>query len=124
MDGNEKYKKSKRKDRRKIADYQSLLKEDFYSDPQLATTLQGTWNTQDTAPGLEDDMYSINGDMATLSPYPLLPKIPSSQPVAKIYLEKQGRFSKPSVANVPVVPTLSSAQRNRRPTRSKDSEWH
>ena len=36
-------------------------------------------------------MYSINGDgdMAALSPYPLLPTIPSSQPVAKIYLEKQ-----------------------------------
>ena len=35
-------KNSKRKDRRKITDSQSLLKEDFYSDPRLATTLQGT----------------------------------------------------------------------------------
>ena len=41
-EGKENYQKSKRKDRRKITDSQSLLKEDFYSDPQLATTLQGT----------------------------------------------------------------------------------
>ena len=33
--------KLKRKNRTKITDSQSLHKEDFYSDPQLATTLQG-----------------------------------------------------------------------------------
>ena len=43
--------------------------------------------------------------MAALSPYPLLPTIPSSQPVTKIYLEKQGGFSKTSVAAVLVVHT-------------------
>ena len=39
-------------------------------------------------------MYSINGDgdMAALSPYPLLNTIPFSQPVAKIYLENKADF--------------------------------
>ena len=62
-------------------------------------------------------MYSINGDgdMAALSPYPLLPTIPSSQPVAKIYLEKQGGFSKTSVAAVPAAPTLTSGNVSPRP---------
>ena len=33
--------KKKSRDRKKITGSQALLKEDFYSDPQLATTLQG-----------------------------------------------------------------------------------
>ena len=45
-------------------------------------------------------MYSVCGDADTsvLSPYPLVPSIPASQPVAKIYLEKPGGFSKTSVS--------------------------
>jgi len=99
-DGREKQPRYKKKEKRRATDSQTLLKEDFYSDPQLATTLQG----------LEDDLYSINGDgeTPTLSPYPLLPTIPSSQPVAKIYLEKQGGFSKASVAAAPSAQSLSS----------------
>ena len=69
----------KKRDRRKLTGSQALLREDFYSDPQLATTLQG----------LEEDMYSLAGeaaDSAILSPYPLVPNIPTSQPVAKVSL--------------------------------------
>ena len=52
-------------------------------------------------------MYSVTGEADTgsiLSPYPLLPSnIPPSQPVAKIYLEKNGGgFAKTSVST-PVV---------------------
>ena len=83
----------RRRDRKKTGGTggsEALLRDDFYSDPQLATTLQG----------LEDDMYSVCGDQDTsvLSPYPLIPSIPTSQPVAKIYLEKSGGFSKTSVS--------------------------
>ena len=83
----------RRKDRRRTGGSEALPREDFYSDPQLATTLQG----------LEDDMYSLCGeqeyqDTSVLSPYPLIPSIPTSQPVAKIYLEKSGGFSKTSVS--------------------------
>ena len=72
-------KAKKKRDRRKLTGSQALLREDFYSDPQLATTLQG----------LEEDMYSLAGeaaDSAILSPYPLVPNIPTSQPVAKVSL--------------------------------------
>ena len=66
------------------------------------------------SPGLSDDLYSIGGD-TVLSPYPLLPTIPPSQPVAKIYLEKQGGFSKTSVAAVPAVPTTTQGNASPRP---------
>ena len=103
--------KKKSRDRKKITGSQALLKEDFYSDPQLATTLQGKLRFNSDVSvfthllsGLEDDMYSVTGDADTsiLSPYPLIPSIPSSQPVAKIYLEKNGGFSKTSVS-APVI---------------------
>lgn len=53
-------------------------------------------------------MYSVAGDADTsiLSPYPLIPSIPSSTPVAKIYLEKNGGFSKTSVS-APIVTTTT-----------------
>ena len=49
-------------------------------------------------------MYSVAGDADTsiLSPFPLIPSIPSSTPVAKIYLEKNGGFAKTSVS-APIV---------------------
>ena len=49
-------------------------------------------------------MYSVTGeaDASVLSPYPLVPNIATSQPVAKIYLEKNGGFSKAPVST-PVV---------------------
>ena len=55
-------------------------------------------------------MYSVAGDADTsiLSPYPLIPSIPSSTPVAKIYLEKNGGFSKTSVS-APIVTTTTGA---------------
>ena len=101
-EGNERKQKSKRRTRKRITDSQTLLRDDFYSDPQLATTLQG----------LEDDMFSINGDGDTpaLSPYPILPSLPASQPVAKIYLEKQGGFSKASVATKPATPSSTGSE--------------
>ena len=84
----------KRREKKKLTGSQThLLKEDFFSDRELATTLQG----------LEDDMYSVTGDGDTsviLSPYPCpsllpaLPPLPPSQPVAKIYTEKTGGFTK------------------------------
>ena len=83
----------KRREKKKLTGSQThLLKEDFFSDRELATTLQG----------LEDDMYSVTGDGDTstiLSPYPpsllpALPPLPPSQPVAKIYTEKTGGFTK------------------------------
>ena len=100
----------RRKDRRKTGGgSEALLKDDFYSDPQLATTLQG----------LEDDMYSVCGeqDTSVLSPYPLIPSIPTSQPVAKIYLEKSGGFSKTSVSAAVVssnnnLPSRSSPEQS------------
>ena len=98
-----------REGRKKLSESQSLLKEDFYSDPQLATTLQG----------LEDDMYSVCGeaDTSVLSPYPLIPSIPASQPVAKIYLERAGGFSKTSVSAA-VVSSSSSIPASRSPQQS------
>ena len=90
--GSEK-KVKKRREKKKLTGSQThLLKEDFFSDRELATTLQG----------LEDDMYSVTGDGDTstiLSPYPpsllpALPPLPPSQPVAKIYTEKSGGFTK------------------------------
>lgn len=98
-----------REGRKKLSESQSLLKEDFYSDPQLATTLQG----------LEDDMYSVCGeaDTSVLSPYPLIPSIPASQPVAKIYLERPGGFSKTSVSAA-VVSSSSSIPQSRSPQQS------
>ena len=80
----------KKREKKKLTGSQThLLKEDFFSDRELATTLQG----------LEEDMYSVTGDGDTstiLSPYPpaLLPPLPPSQPVAKIYTEKTGGFTK------------------------------
>jgi len=100
----EKKGRRRREGKKKISGSQSLLKEDFYSDPQLATTLQG----------LEDDMYSVCGDADTsvLSPYPLVPSIPASQPVAKIYLEKPGGFSKTSVSAAVVSSSSSIPQKS------------
>ena len=76
------------------------LREELYADPQLVTTLQG----------LEDDMFSLSGegDMTTLSPSPLIPPLPPSQPVAKIYLERGGGFAKTSVAALSAVTTFSA----------------
>ena len=54
------------------------FQEDFYSDPALVSTLAG----------LEEDMYSLAGEPALLSPFPLLPALPSSQPVSRIYQER------------------------------------
>ena len=93
----EKEKKSKRKSAGGGA---HRLREELYADPQLVTTLQG----------LEDDMFSLSGegDMTTLSPSPLIPPLPPSQPVAKIYLERGGGFSKTSVAALSAVTTFSA----------------
>ena len=93
----EKEKKSKRKSGGGGA---HRLREELYADPQLVTTLQG----------LEDDMFSLSGegDMTTLSPSPLIPPLPPSQPVAKIYLERGGGFSKTSVAALSAVTTFSA----------------
>ena len=92
-------KHKKRKEKKKLTGSQThLLKEDFYSDRELATTLQG----------LEEDMYSVTGDGDTstiLSPYPpsLLPgPLPPSQPVAKIYTEKNGGFSRTKASDPPL----------------------
>ena len=93
----EKEKKSKRKSAGGGA---HRLREELYADPQLVTTLQG----------LEDDMFSLSGegDMTTLSPSPLIPPLPPSQPVAKIYLERGGGFAKTSVAALSAVTTFSA----------------
>jgi len=87
--------RGKRRKKKVGSGLESQVREDFYSDPRLVVTLQG----------LEDDMYSINGDgdMTTLSPSPLLPSLPASQPVAKIFLEKQAGFSKTSVSALSTV---------------------
>ena len=58
--------------------------------------------------GLEDDMYSLEGDVTTLSPSPLLPALPASQPVARIYLERQAGFSKTSVTALTAVNNFKS----------------
>ena len=96
--------KKRREGRKKVTGSQSLLKDDFYSDPQLATTMQG----------LEDDVYSVCGeaDTSVLSPLPLVPSIPASQPVAKIYLERPGGFSKTSVSAAVVSSSTSLPQRS------------
>ena len=93
----EKEKKSKRKSGGGGA---HRLREELYADPQLVTTLQG----------LEDDMFSLSGegDMTTPSPSPLIPPLPPSQPVAKIYLERGGGFAKTSVAALSAVTTFSA----------------
>ena len=91
--------KEKRKKRKSTGGAHGL-REDLYADPQLVTTLQG----------LEDDMFSLSGegDMTTLSPSPLIPPLPPSQPVAKIYLERGGGFAKTSVAALSAVTTFSA----------------
>jgi len=50
-------------------------------------------------------MYSIDGscDYSTVSPSPLTPTFPVSQPVTKIYLEKQGGFSSASKKKVSTI---------------------
>ena len=92
--------KEKRKKRKSPGSGAHGLREDLYADPQLVTTLQG----------LEDDMFSLSGegDMTTLSPSPLIPPLPPSQPVAKIYLERGGGFAKTSVAALSAVNTFSN----------------
>ena len=55
-------------------------------------------------------MYSLEGegDVTTLSPSPLLPALPASQPVARIYLERQAGFSKTSVTALTAVNNFKS----------------